>query len=264
MTPNAASSVPLFTAAVVHAALAVLFAGWLLVPGPRVGGAHRALKPFKFAASIAAFLFSMALVVPRLAVGEGLRGALAWLLVSTMVVEMAIIVRQARRGVASHFNMQTPPDARLWNLMMAAIVLAALAMIAVALLASTLPLGGDASAASVLAWRAGLWLLLLSPVTGFAMGGRSRHSVGGDDGGPGLPLVGWSVRHGDLRVSHFFSLHALQGLPLLALLLEHLGVSPLARLGAIIVAASLTTVVCVGTLVQAFAGRPFWRRSASS
>lgn len=263
MTPNA-SSVPLLAGAVVHAALAVLFAGWLLVPGPRVGGAHRAWKPFKFAASIAAFLFSMALVVPRLAVGEGLRAALAWLLVSTMVVEMALIFRQARRGVASHFNMQTPPDARLWNLMMAAIVLATVAMIAVALLASVLPLGGDASAAEVLAWRAGLWLLLLSPVSGFAMGGRSRHSVGGEDGGPGLPLVGWSVRHGDLRVSHFFSLHALQGLPLLTLLLKYLAVPDSASLGAIIVAASLIGVVCVGTLVQAFAGRPFWRRPPNS
>ena len=252
---------PLVWTEVAHVVLTLLCLLALRADAPLVVGAHPALKPLKFAVSIALFLGTMGVLIPRLSARPAVHSALAWTLAVTMVVEMVPIVGQSLRGTSSHFNTASAVDRAVWGAMVLAIVVATVAMIEVALLATLRPLtavdGGALSALSTWAWRVGLWLLLLAPVTGFLMGGRLQHSVGGADGGPGLPLVGWSVVHGDLRVAHFFALHALQVLPLVAWGLERALTASWARWSLWGALALTMCAVCLGTLAQALAGRPF-------
>jgi hypothetical protein len=87
------------------------------------------------------------------------------------------------------------------------------------------------------------------------------HSVGVADGGPGLPLVGWSTTGGDLRVGHFVGLHALQALPLLALLLGT-RLDQLTRIRLLAVAGSAYGILTVLLTWQALRGQPLLRPDA--
>ena len=81
------------------------------------------------------------------------------------------------------------------------------------------------------------------------------HTVGAPDGGRGLPVTGWSTRHGDVRVPHFIGLHALQALPLFVVLVLRRG-RDRTRTALAITAAGAYAAVFVGLLVQALRGMP--------
>jgi hypothetical protein len=79
------------------------------------------------------------------------------------------------------------------------------------------------------------------------------HTVGAPDGGPGLPGTGWSLEHGDLRVPHFIGLHAVQVLPLVAMVLRRRRGS-IESTGAMRVAAASYSAFFALLLIQALRG----------
>lgn len=225
-------------------------------------------KPLRFAVSIAVFLGTMALITPLLAIGAHARSLLSWVLVATMSVEFAAISLQAARGTSSHFNVATRFDASVWGVMVFCIVVAVVAMTFVAIVASSAPLSlRDGSAREPLAFalRAGLWIFLLAALSGFAMGGRGSHSVpdaiestASPNDRPSLAIVQWNTARGDLRISHFFALHALQALPLVALMLARLPLSRVALWTALFFATALFAALPIYTFVRALSGRTPW------
>jgi hypothetical protein len=186
-------------------------------------------KPARFALSIALFLGSLAWVLPRVSVASSMQDALAIVFVLTMAIEMALIVFQAARGTRSHFNSATRFDGAVWSTMVLAIVVASMALVVLVFGAWSssflAPDGAPYAPSMTWAVRMGVALLLFAPLSGFTMGGRLAHAVGGSDEGPGLPVTGFHLRYGDLRLSHFVSLHALQVLPAAAWLAHAMGLS---------------------------------------
>jgi hypothetical protein len=203
---------------------------------PRViTGAPAWLKPAKFAISIVIYCFTFVWMLgfvsgPRL---RRMAQVAASVTALALMVEMLIILVQVVRGTTSHFNIATPLDAALFSTMGVFIMLLWLMglLLAVALLAQRIP-----NRPLALALRLGMIATLVGAGLGFIMttptaaqlqswraGGPAvisgAHTVGAPDGQPGLPLVGWSTVGGDLRVSHFVGLHAMQVLPLLGWLI---------------------------------------------
>jgi hypothetical protein len=261
--------------AVVGLTMLVVLAGALvgLAVDPRVIiGAPAWLKPAKFAVSIAIYTFTLLWLLTFVQGHRRLIGVVSWVTAGVMVLEIAIIGAQAARGAPSHFNVATPLDAALFRVMGAAIAVAWLmGLVAAALLLwQRLP-----DAAFAWSLRLAVFVSLVGMAVAFLMttptpaqraaarAGQAvtmdgAHSVGVADGGPGLPVVGWSTEGGDLRIPHFVGIHALQVLPLVGWLLARRAdrIGPGRRLALVWIAALAYLGLVLLLTWQALRGQP--------
>lgn len=220
---------PLATAGLVMLAVLPLCLAGLALDDRVVGGMPVWMKPAKFALSGALYLLTLAWMLARVSVWPRVVGFLASIVAVVLPLEIGIILVQAARGTTSHFNRTTPLDGMLFALMGLGITVVWLASLGLCAALFRQPF-----ADRVRGWSLRLGLAI--SLAGMALGGlmlsptaaqmeRVRatgempvvgaHTVGAPDGGPGLPVTGWSRTHGDQRVAHFLAMHAMQVLPLL-------------------------------------------------
>ena len=178
----------------------------------KVLGINAFIKPGKFFISIAIFCWTMAWYTGYLSQRRKVR-IYSWVVVIAMVIELVIITGQAALGKLSHFNITSFFDARLFNVMGAAITILTIWTGYVGyLFFRTQP--SVISSSYLWAIRIGILVFVIFAFEGFAMAIRLSHTVGSPDGSPGLPVMNWSTQYGDLRIAHFFGMHALQLIPL--------------------------------------------------
>jgi len=206
------------------AALALVTAALAVIDQRTLVGAPLWFKPMKFSLSIALFALALAWMLGQLR--ERTMRRTGWAIAAGLALEMVIIVGQAARGEKSHFNTDGGLGSILFSIMGATITVVWFLTLAVALRFLREP-GRDRS--MTLAIQLGLLVSLVGMAVGFLLARGGGHAVGVPDGGPGLFFVGWSTTGGDLRISHFVGLHALQVLPLLAALLAQRSVGEAVR-----------------------------------
>jgi hypothetical protein len=251
------ASRPLTAFGIAMTLLAVISAALVPIDPTRIDDQLRWIKPTKFAISFAVYAWSVAWVLTY--VGKSrLREWISWILTGTGALEIAVITGQTVRGKSSHFNNETALEAALFGIMGAGIVVFFVANMIAVLLAMRARIAGQAERAAsgasgdgregsaraapvdrvvaaglrlgfVIASVGMLEAVLMLPPTAeqaaeLAAGRQparlGAHTVGAPDGGKGLPIIGWSTEGGDLRPAHFVGMHALQAIPLFAVLVR--------------------------------------------
>jgi len=184
-------------------------------------------KPAKFLMSFTVYYATLAWVfgvLPRAAQATRIGRAVRWLALGAGVYEMAWLLLAAAAGVPAHFNRAS----LAWGMAYNVAGVGSLALIGAILLQGLLVVRAPRDAVAP-ALRAALVLgaviaFAATLVTAAFLASGTGHWVGGvpSDAG-GLPVLGWSRTGGDLRVAHFFALHAQQVFPLLGLALVQAG-----------------------------------------
>jgi len=204
--------------------IAASVAGLALDPA-EIGGAPAWMKPLKFGVSTSLFCFTVAWMLSRMERTHRFGAVLGGFLAGALTMEIALIDMQAARHTASHFNYATAFDAAVFAAMGLGIVVV---FLSTGLLVSASFVERFSDAGLGWAIRLGLSLALVGMGVGPLMTmptpeqlaaqhgkpGRmphmGAHTVGAPDGGPGMPVTGWSADHGDLRIAHFIGLHGMQ------------------------------------------------------
>jgi hypothetical protein len=254
----------LFWLAVILAVGAVLLVPLWIFDARELGGVSVWEKPLKFFISSAIFSFTFSWLSSYITKGSRWVKVAGLFIAISLAVELVLIAAMAALGNTSHFNVSTLTAIVIWSLMATfiSIVLFSTLFLSIMILFQklqefnlklTLTLGSLNTAVGM-----GLAYLMTWPTaTQLAnyQGIAGAHAVGVEDGGPGLPFLGWSTVAGDLRVGHFFGLHSIQ---VAAILLAIALVLPSALRVPLLIVGNFTWLGFVGLVTwQSLRAEPF-------
>ena len=217
----------------------------------QVYGVNAWLKPFKFALSTFLFAWAMAWYCHYL--GGFNQSLFNWSVILLLGFEIVYIAIMAGKGETSHYNTSSPLYASLFSMMALAATLVTLytAFVGFQFFTQSFP---QLPPYYLWAIRLSILIFVVFSFEGFAMGSRLSHTVGAVNDNSNLWILGWSKTVGDLRVSHFIGMHALQVLPVLSFYL-------IKNTKGTVILALLYGVLAVFTLAQALQGKPFFAAS---
>jgi hypothetical protein len=217
--------------------------------GRTVLGINPWVKPMKFMISTPIFLWTLAWLAGHLPRRGRAMSVIAWGTSLMMAGVVACVSLQSARGIPSSFNVSTPFNTAVYAMLGVTILITA-ALVGWFLV---LYFREDVRLDRAYLWgiRLGIMVFILGSLQGVLMSWYAAHTVGAPDGGPGLPLVNWSTRAGDLRVAHMLGIHALQVIPFFGWLVSRRPVAWVAGFSALYAATAVLLVL------QAVAGRPF-------
>jgi hypothetical protein len=205
-------------------------------------------KPFKFAFST--FLYAWAMAWYCYYLPSFQTGIFNWTVVVLLGFEILYITIQSGQGKPSHFNDSSAFHSFMFSMMALAATGVTLYTAYVGLLffVQDLP---ELPVHYIWGIRLGILIFVVFAFEGFLMGAKMSHTVGMVNDNSEIFIVGWSRKVGDLRISHFIGMHALQVLPLLSFYL-------MKNSKAVIFVAILYGLLATFTLIQALRGRAFF------
>ncbi|MEM8766643.1 MAG: hypothetical protein AAGE43_04315 [Pseudomonadota bacterium] len=217
-------------------------------------------KPTKFNLSLVFYFLTLAWLAPLLG-AEYFRSPFGRLLTALPIfaaaLEMSYIIFQAARGEPSHFNVSTTFHAVAYSIM----GFGAAVMVGVCAFMGARILWIHRARLTPYVFGAGFGLLLtclLGGGFGSYLGSQAGHAVAVEmSDATRLPLTGWVQNGGDLRVAHFFGMHAMQLVPLAGWLL---GICVSSRQRGLLLTAVVALVysaVALVTFLQALTAEPF-------
>lgn len=211
-------------------------------------------KPLKFQASTAIYLLTLALMVPLTgaAFRRGWTGrATVWLAIATGVFEVAWITLRAGLGLRSHYAESAFGSAMYVAMGVGAVILS---LTCVVLAAGALIAPGRlrllVNVRFGVAFGAAVAIIGAIGIGGMLSNHPAHYPTDANDAANRIPIVGWSLDRGDLRIAHFIGLHALQGLFALGLLLVRIPHRKAIPLLAVIAATWLSGVLWLATLAN--------------